>query len=248
MPLFQLHDLETDKAEHSLVVCGIAGEALMTVRSNGDILHVPTTQLWGSASSGRSGSNFPIGFAGQYHDEETGLNYNVHRYYDPISAGYVSTDPIGLRGGMHSRAYVHNPVVWSDPLGLMSCETDESGDATGEPSGGRAAQERGLAYEDRLVQELGGSGSFSTGGRQFDGAFTPEGASRETWYEAKSGEFWQMLDNNPKAQAKFFSNEGQKLQIATANNADYMVVSERPIPAHYADWLTKKGIPFRIVP
>ena len=36
---------------------------------------------------------------GQYHDEETGLYYNRHRYYDPYLGRFITQDPIGLAGG-----------------------------------------------------------------------------------------------------------------------------------------------------
>ncbi|WP_026688104.1 RHS repeat-associated core domain-containing protein, partial [Azovibrio restrictus] len=41
----------------------------------------------------------PLRFQGQYHDEETGLHYNCHRFYDPDSGRYLTQDPIGLEGG-----------------------------------------------------------------------------------------------------------------------------------------------------
>ncbi|WP_232487483.1 RHS repeat-associated core domain-containing protein, partial [Pectobacterium parmentieri] len=49
---------------------------------------------------------------------ETGLYYNRHRYYDAESGQYLSPDPIGLLGGIRPQGYVHNPLMWVDPLGL----------------------------------------------------------------------------------------------------------------------------------
>ncbi|EGP18698.1 RHS repeat-associated core domain-containing protein, partial [Halomonas sp. TD01] len=60
----------------------------------------------------------PIRFQGQWHDEESGLYYNRHRYYDPEQGRYISQDPIGLRGGTNLYGYVTNPTGMVDPLGL----------------------------------------------------------------------------------------------------------------------------------
>ncbi|MGH6655489.1 MAG: DUF6531 domain-containing protein [Actinocrinis sp.] len=60
----------------------------------------------------------PLRFPGQYHDDETGLDYNYLRYYDPETARYLSPDPLGLFPAPDHYAYVSNPLLWFDPLGL----------------------------------------------------------------------------------------------------------------------------------
>ncbi|WP_082759415.1 RHS repeat-associated core domain-containing protein [Burkholderia sp. MSMB617WGS] len=60
----------------------------------------------------------PLRLQGQYYDDESGLCYNWHRYYDPNSGRFISKDPIGLGGGINVYAYAPNPISWIDPWGL----------------------------------------------------------------------------------------------------------------------------------
>ena len=91
------------------------------------------TPRFGTNSSGTSvwswnndafGTSAPTGTAtvnlrmpGQYYDSESGLFYNWNRIYNPAIGRYISSDPIGIAGGLNTFGYVgQNPVMLIDPL------------------------------------------------------------------------------------------------------------------------------------
>ncbi|NWC88518.1 RHS repeat protein [Pseudomonas reactans] len=67
----------------------------------------------------------PLRFQGQYFDQESGLHYNRHRYYNPDIGRYLTPDPVKLAGGINTYQYVPNPTGWVDPLGLSPCPGED---------------------------------------------------------------------------------------------------------------------------
>ncbi|MET8291571.1 RHS repeat-associated core domain-containing protein [Streptomyces sp. NPDC005132] len=121
-------------------------------------------------------------------------------------------------------------------------------------SKGRAQQLSGDAYEVSLMEQLGGKlgpngkPGFKSGKRDFDGRYTPDGAAREIWYEAKSGEYWDRLNRDPEEMLRFKSKLGESRTIATENGVDFRVISENPIPQNLQNYFQKKGIEWEVIP
>jgi RHS repeat-associated protein len=87
--------------------------------ANGRLVWSAVYGPWGDVES-ETGNDWkcPIRFQGQWYDEESGLHYNRWRYYDPVMGRFITSDPIGLLGGLNSYRYCPNPINWIDPLGL----------------------------------------------------------------------------------------------------------------------------------
>jgi RHS repeat-associated protein len=63
--------------------------------------------------------DLPLRLPGQRYDAESGLHYNYFRDYDPSLGRYGESDPIGLRGGSNTYAYVlGRPLRDVDVFGL----------------------------------------------------------------------------------------------------------------------------------
>jgi RHS repeat-associated protein len=106
------------------VVTDLVGAPVALVDRAGEVVWRPRSTLWGVRQpnpADRAGC--PLGMPGQYHDAETGMAYNLRRYYDPATARYLSADPLGLVPGPDPYAYTRHPLVFADPFGLAAYTT-----------------------------------------------------------------------------------------------------------------------------
>ena len=55
--------------------------------------------------------DFPLRFAGQYDDPETGLFYNYFRDYGSNLGRYVKSNPISLQGGLNTYLYANGDAL-----------------------------------------------------------------------------------------------------------------------------------------
>lgn len=97
----------------------LLGAPQVTTDQNGQINWAAQMDPFGKAQSINSTITQNLRLPGQYYDQETGLFYNMNRYYDPATGRYLQSDPIGLLGGINTYTYVgNNPLTRVDPLGL----------------------------------------------------------------------------------------------------------------------------------
>jgi RHS repeat-associated protein len=132
--------LGVGEAEFHAVVTDLVGAPSELVDDRGNVAWHLRMTLWGKVLAEPGEAYTPLRFPGQYHDAETGLHYNVHRYYDPDTGRYLSHDPLGLDPAPDSLAYVGNPTAWIDPLGLAkqaSTPCAKAAAASGAGGGGK---------------------------------------------------------------------------------------------------------------
>jgi RHS repeat-associated protein len=96
----QIEPEYTPERKIHLYHCDHRGLPLALVSQDGTIDWEAEYDAWGNVLRENNPHNLAqlIRLPGQQFDEETGLYYNRHRYYDPKQGRYITQDPIGLRG------------------------------------------------------------------------------------------------------------------------------------------------------
>ncbi|MFJ9006520.1 putative T7SS-secreted protein [Streptomyces canus] len=108
------------------IVTDLVGTPTELIDEAGDIAWRTRSTLWGTTAWAADSTAYtPLRFPGQYFDPETGLHYNYFRHYDPETARYLTSDPLGLGPAPNPATYVHNPHTRTDALGLTPCEPGE---------------------------------------------------------------------------------------------------------------------------
>ena len=123
VPMLRIDDTEQGQVLSAYITDAL-GTPMQLVAPNGQPRWLAEPDDWAAVKNQRAMRNVtqPIRFQGQWHDEESGLYYNRHRYYDPQQGRYISQDPIGLRGGTNLYGYVTNPTGMVDPLRLLGAK------------------------------------------------------------------------------------------------------------------------------
>jgi len=77
---------------------------------------------YGNPTGTTGSATTPFGYAGQYTDAETGLQYLRARYYDPATSQFVSADPLADVTGQPYAYTAADPLNGVDPAGLCTVD------------------------------------------------------------------------------------------------------------------------------
>ncbi|MFD2472767.1 RHS repeat-associated core domain-containing protein [Amycolatopsis silviterrae] len=181
----------------AVLVTDAVGTPVETVGSGGG--EILRTSLWGLSTGGEP---TPLRFPGQYYDAETGLHFNVFRYYDPGNARYLNPDPLGLEPSPNPLAYVSDPLRYADPLGLTGigddlgnyapdrtglkrkCKGNQSGNS-GQPAQNGQGSSAPPAKKPRTPKPGGSGKPARTGPNEWDQ--TPHGPINGKRHESQGG-------------------------------------------------------------
>ncbi|GAB3447151.1 DUF6531 domain-containing protein [Actinophytocola sediminis] len=161
-------DQEWIDAAFYAIVTDLVGAPSELFDQHGALAWRRSATLWGQVLSPPGPVSTPLRFPGQYYDPETGLHYNLQRYYDPVAGQYYSPDPVGAAAGENPYGYVSDPRRSIDPLGLAPCHLQDIRDYRTQQ---RVGMKRNIAFADyEIGTNTGRSNMAPSGGHQYPNA------------------------------------------------------------------------------
>ena len=167
-----LRDAPQDQIDQQFyaIITDLTGTPAELTAPDGTLAGYQQHTLWGLTLWHPDHAQTPLRFPGQYEDAETGLHYNHHRYYDPVTGSYLTPDPLGLTPAPNPHTYVPNPQMLTDPLGLMADDCGSAAEDTGSAlrftqTTASATFRNGL-FADRTIGDIAAglrSGAIKTG-------------------------------------------------------------------------------------
>ena len=95
--------------------------SIRLITDNAGSTATATTNTWdpyGNNAATTGTLTSPFGYAGQYIDPETGLQYDRARYYDPTTSQFLTADPLAVLTRQTYNYADNNPLNATDPTGL----------------------------------------------------------------------------------------------------------------------------------
>jgi len=120
LPVEQISSTETPTYYHHDEL----GSTRVLTTSSGETTATFTYTAYGAPEGSTGTLKTPIGYAGQYTESDSGLQYLRTRYYDPATGQFLTADP-AYRVSRSQYGYSsENPVTMLDPTGLQSVGTE----------------------------------------------------------------------------------------------------------------------------
>ncbi|HST68755.1 MAG TPA: RHS repeat-associated core domain-containing protein [Solirubrobacterales bacterium] len=121
------------------------GSTRLLTDGAGEVSASFTYTAYGQLAAKAGTAATPLGYAGQYTDAETGLQYLRARFYDPATAQLLTRDPMeGLTGQPYAYAS-SNPLHYSDPTGMTAAAATGAAGCAAGPAGCAAGAAAGAA-------------------------------------------------------------------------------------------------------
>jgi RHS repeat-associated protein len=158
------------------------GSTRLLTNASGEAVGKFTYGPYGKLEASTGSATTPLGFAGQYTDSETGLQYLRARFYDPATGQFMSRDPIEALTRQPYSYAGDNPTNRVDPSGLfgvgtiIGCGAGEVADPFG---GCVAGAEAGTAAETAIAGGIAIVAAVADSGEVSEGAPAESSSSGE---------------------------------------------------------------------